>query len=286
MLMNAVSLFGNVIDADSSILFTVLTLSIVLLLGIIIAFLIVTFVGVRRMKKNAQAEEEEEIPEEEPTVEPVPVVVVMPEVVAAAATPVAVEAVPAPVPIPAPVVAPVVAPVAAPVEEESVEGGALLYNKSFLAKYIQSDDETKSYYVHLKNEILSYKKIHERMSWKREAFRYGKNAVVRMSFRGKTLCLYFAMDPALLAGSKYHVEDVSDTTLYEDTPCLYRILSERREKYAMELIAMVMEGLGVTKTNRPSEDYYLPYEGIVQLIDKGLVKRQVRNADYISSSKE
>ena len=280
MLMNAVSLFGNVIDADSSILFTVLTLSIVLLLGIIIAFLIVTFVGVRRMKKNAQAEEEEEIPEEEPTAEPVPVVVVMPEVVAAAATPVAVEAAPAPVVVPVP--APVVVPVAAPVEEESVEGGALLYNKSFLAKYIQSDDETKGYYVHLKNEILSYKKIHERMSWKREAFRYGKNAVVRMSFRGKTLCLYFAMDPALLAGSKYHVEDVSDTTLYEDTPCLYRILSERREKYAMELIAMVMEGLGVAKTDRPSEDYYLPYEGIVQLIDKGLVKRQVRNADFIS----
>ena len=273
MLMNAVSIFDNVVEADSSTIYTVLILSIVLIIGIIAALLIVMLVGVRRMKKAAAVEEE--LPEME-SEEAAPIIVVMPEVVAAAEAPVIVEATPAPIPIPVP------EPVAAPVEEESVEGGALIYNKSFLAKYIQSEDETKNYYVHLKNEILSYKKTQERMSWKRETFRCGKEVAVRMSFRGKTLCLYFPLDPAMFAGSKYHVEDVSNTSLYEDTPCLYRILSEKREKYAKELIAIVMDNFGAIKTDRPAEDYYLPYEGVVQLIDKGLVKRLIRNADYIS----
>ena len=160
--------------------------------------------------------------------------------------------------------------------EESVEGGVIRYNRSFMAKYIQSSDEAKNYYVHLKNEVLSYLKVRGRISWRRETFRFGKSTALRMSMRGKTLCLYFPLDPTSLAGSKYDVENVSDTALYADTPCMYRIISEKREKYAKELIALVMESLGAVKTERAHEDYYLPYEGIVQLIDKGLVKRVLR----------
>ena len=170
--------------------------------------------------------------------------------------------------------------------EESVEGGVIRYNRSFMAKYIQASDETKTYYVHLKNEILSYMKVRGRVSWRRESFRFGKSAAVKMTIRGKTLCLFFPLDPVQFAGSKYDVEDVSDTTLYADTPCMYRIISEKREKYAKELIALVMEMLGTRRTNREYEDYYLPYEGIVQLIDKGLVKRVLRRngTSYISSN--
>ena len=170
--------------------------------------------------------------------------------------------------------------------EESVEGGVIRYNRSFMAKYIQSSDEAKTYYVHLKNEVLSYLKVRGRISWRRETFRFGKSTALRMSMRGKTLCLYFPLDPTSLAGSKYDVENVSDTALYADTPCMYRIISEKREKYARELIALVMESLGAVKTERIYEDYYLPYEGIVQLIDKGLVKRVLRRNDksYISTN--
>ena len=171
-------------------------------------------------------------------------------------------------------------------EEESFEGGTVRYNRSFLAKYIQSSDETKDYYVHLKNELLSYKKVRARTSWKRETFSLGRNPVARLIFRGKTLCICLPLDPAKFAESKYHVEDVSNVTMYEDTPCMYRIRNERRLKYAYELLEMVTQELGTTKMpNHLSEDYYLPYEGVVQLIDKGLIKRIIRynNKDFPKS---
>ena len=193
---------------------------------------------------------------------------------------------------PAPKLQAAAAPVVAPFEEgedfedeedvveESVEGGIVRYNRSFMAKYIQASNETKDYYVHLKNKLLSYKRVRSRVSWKRESFNFGRNAVARIVFRGKTLCLCLPLDPAQFNESKYHVEDVSDVTLYSDTPCLYRIRNDRRLEYAYELIEMVAQQVGTfIDPSSHDEDYYLTYEGIVQLIDKGLVKRIIRRND-------
>ncbi len=170
------------------------------------------------------------------------------------------------VPVPAP---PVIA-------EESFEG-VLRYNKSFTAKYIQSGDEVKNWYTALKNEMLSYKKVKARTSWKRETFRLGREAVARLAYRGNTLCVYFPLNAADYTGSKYKVEDVSESAAYADTPCMYRLKNGRRARYAMELFAAVMERMGGVRTERIAEDYYLPYEGVVELIEKGLIKRVVKS---------
>lgn len=170
------------------------------------------------------------------------------------------------VPVPAP---PVIA-------EESFEG-VLRYNKSFTAKYIQSGDEVKNWYTALKNEMLSYKKVKARMSWKREIFRLGREAVARLAYRGNTLCVYFPLNAADYTGSKYKVEDVSESASYADTPCMYRLKNGRRARYALELFAAVMERMGGVRTERIAEDYYLPYEGVVELIEKGLIKRVVKS---------
>ena len=169
--------------------------------------------------------------------------------------------------------------------EESFEGGVVRYNRSFMAKYIQSTDETKDFYVHLKNKLLSHLKVRSRISWKRESFSFGRVPFARFVFRGKTLCLCLPLDPAQFAESKYNVEDVSNVALYADTPCLYRIRSDRRLNYAYELIDFVAQNIGTVESNRHYEDFYMPYEGIVQLIDKGLVKRVIRRNDksYIES---
>lgn len=168
------------------------------------------------------------------------------------------------------------------IEEETAEGGALRYDKSFTARLIQSDDELKQWYTELKNYLLSFKKVKDRMSWKRESYRYGRESVVRLGFRGKTLCAYLPFDPNDLADSKFKVEDVSDNVSYADTPCMYRIKNARRVKYLMELIDTVMERLsGGARIERESVDYYMPYEGIVELIGKGLVKRNIKSEDEL-----
>lgn len=152
------------------------------------------------------------------------------------------------------------------------EGSGVRYNRSFTAKLIQSDDEVKGWYTALKNELLSYKKVKSRMSWKRESFRLGRNITARFAFRGNTLCIYLPLDPAFYEGTKYKVEDASGYASYADTPCMYRVKGARRARYAAELIAASMDALGIGRIEREAEEYYLPYENTEALIGRGLIK--------------
>ena len=256
-MLNTVTIFGNELAGNGATINGLLIFAIVLLLGVIIALVFVLLAKIRKYSVQQKIVAQQEIEEEQiEKKSPEPTVEIQEELLVS------------------------------DFDEESVEGGTLVYNRSFTAKYIQSDGDTKNYYVHLKNELLSYKKVHARMSWKRETFRLGKNVVARLAYRGKTLCIYLPLDPSQFAESKYHVEDASDIVAYADTPCLYRIRSERREKYAEELVATVMKEQGTVKIDRPFEDYYMPYEGVVQLIDKGLIKRVVRGSEAINKQQK
>lgn len=177
----------------------------------------------------------------------------------------------------------VVAPVAPPVPAQSAaeldgEFNAMRYNRSFRARLIQSADELKEWYGAIKNEILSYDRVTNRISWKYESFSYRRNAVAKMFIKGKTLCLYLALNPADYDGSKFSLEDESAISQFKDTPALYRIKSEKRVRYAAELIADVCAKLQTTKTDREPVDYYEPYNGTLALIQKGLIKRVIEDA--------
>ena len=151
------------------------------------------------------------------------------------------------------------------------------FNKSFTAKFIQLNDTSKAWYNDLKNELLSYKKVKDRMSWKRESYRYGRENVARLVIRGKTLCIQLPLDPLQFEDTKYKVEDISHIMSSADTPCLYRIKNERRVEYAKDLIAMVMEPLsGGVLCDHERQDYYQPYDTTLNLIEKGLVKKVVK----------
>ena len=145
------------------------------------------------------------------------------------------------------------------------------FAKSFTAKLIQASDETKAYYQALKNEMLSYNGISNRVSWHYDSFNSGRKQVVKMSIRGKTLCLYFALDVKDLKGSKYKVE-LCGSAKYAAVPCMYRIRNDRRANYAKDLIAMTAEKYGLTKGKAENEEYSFPYEERDALIERGLIK--------------
>ncbi|MDE7372780.1 MAG: hypothetical protein K2N18_01825, partial [Clostridia bacterium] len=87
------------------------------------------------------------------------------------------------------------------------------------------------------------------------------------------------VEPDGFAGTKFSVEDVSSTASLADTPCLYRIKSARRAKYAKEMINAVMKELAIRKDpNFMAQDYYVAYEGTMGLMEKGLIKRVVTNS--------
>lgn len=148
------------------------------------------------------------------------------------------------------------------------------YSKSFLAKLIQSDEETKKFYSDIKNEFLSYEGVKSRISWKWESFRLGRKVLAKLRLRGKTLSVCLALNTATYVDSKYAVENLSLIKSFIDTPCLYRIKNNRRLRYAFDLIFDLMQENGVQKKEIKKEDYTLlyPYEDTTTLIEKKLIK--------------
>ena len=149
------------------------------------------------------------------------------------------------------------------------------YNKSFTAKLIQSADGVKDYYTEIKNDILSYKGVKARISWRYEAFNAGRAMLAKLAVRGKNLSLFLALDPKVYADTKYIIDDMTEVVAYEKTPLLYRIKNDRRLNYCKELIATVMQANGLEKLenyeNRQWGKEY-PYEKIEPLIERKLVK--------------
>lgn len=150
------------------------------------------------------------------------------------------------------------------------------YDRSLTAKLAQVSNESKEWYSQIKNELLSFEKVKSRMSWRKETFRLGKMTFARIMVRGKTLCLLLAVEPEGYKGTKYAVEDVSNVASTSDTPSLYRIKSARRLKLAKEMIAGIMRELKAFRNSHyEPQDFFIPHQGDMTLMQKGLVKRVV-----------
>ena len=153
------------------------------------------------------------------------------------------------------------------------------YERSFMAKLIQSDEQCKKYYSILKNAFLSYKKVNSRVSWNYDSINYGRVQLAKFSVRGKTLNLYFAIDPETLKDTKYKVEN-NVSKKYKDVPCQFKITSDRRVKYALELIALVTDTYAVETGKISKENFELPYESTETLVEKGLIRELINKATY------
>ena len=145
------------------------------------------------------------------------------------------------------------------------------YIKSFTAKLIQANEESKKYYEELKNYALSYKEVNSRVSWHYDSINAGRKPFIKFGIRGKTLCVYYPLDVEKV-GEKYKVEKI-ESKRYESVPCMYRINNDRRLGYAKELIDRVARTLGLEKGEEQHESYAnLPYEENKPLIERGLIK--------------
>lgn len=163
------------------------------------------------------------------------------------------------------------------------------YNRSHRARLVQTSERNKVYFSVIKNELLSYRGVKSRESWRFEAFHAARTCIAKMVVRGKTLYFYLALDAKQYADTRYNVLDQSGKKKYAQTPCLYRIKNNLRLRYAKQLIADMMANLGFVKVNKPYVDYAadFPYEGIESLIQKRLVKvLQVNNGGGDDSTDE
>lgn len=153
------------------------------------------------------------------------------------------------------------------------------YNRSFIARIIQSSDDVKNYYGSVKHALLSYKKVNSNVGWSSERFNKGRETVARLKIRGKTLCLYLALDPNEYKTSVYHQVDVSDNKSVNGTPMMVKIKSPLGVKKAIRLIDELLLKRNGERRTIPERDYaaMYPYETIEQLIEDGLVKEIGKN---------
>ena len=148
------------------------------------------------------------------------------------------------------------------------------YNRSFIARIIQSEDDTKQYYGAVKHALLSYRKVNSNVAWGNERFNKGRETIARMKIRGKTLVIYLALDPNEYKTSVYHHADVSDNKSVLGTPMMIKVKSPLGVRKAIRLIDEMLAKRNGEKRDVPERDYaaMYPYETIEELIEDGLVK--------------
>lgn len=166
------------------------------------------------------------------------------------------------------------------VAEEPKEDLVMRIDRSFTAKLKQSDDEVKDRYGMIKNALLSYKKFKSTVSWNADRFNCGRATIAKMNIRGKTLCVYFALDPKDPAFKQtiYNQKDMSEQKAYAQTPFMMKIKSDLAAKRAVRLVETLAEQNGVAKKKDFEEvDYKKTYRyaGDRQLELTGLLRKSM-----------
>ncbi len=158
-------------------------------------------------------------------------------------------------------------------EEFTVNGEKIYitYNRSFMAKLIQSSDEVKERYSAIKTALMEYG-AKSRMSWANESFYTGRITVAKFGIRGKTLSLYLALDPKEYEETKYIYDNMGEVKKYEQTPMRMKIRSNRSVKWAKELIVEMMTKLGKEKKEIEPFSFIEPFKTTEDLVYDRLIK--------------
>ncbi|MBQ7333194.1 MAG: hypothetical protein IJW38_02470 [Clostridia bacterium] len=147
------------------------------------------------------------------------------------------------------------------------------YDYSFEAKLSLASAETKTYY----NDIVSFVKSHGvkiSRSWKRERIYLSGNQFANLIFKGSKLCVALALDPKEYADAKYGITDLSGLKKYEKTPTLLKVTSQRKLKYAFELLAVLFKREGIEDKKLSFKEKAIPQKTKQALIKAGLIRKK------------
>ncbi len=147
-----------------------------------------------------------------------------------------------------------------------------IYDKSFTAKLIQSDDAVKVIYNTIKNKLLSYEKTYSHIGWDFDTFRFGRPTVARFTFSGKTPVLFLALPREFV--SKYpYLEDYSSSLKYKSVPVGIKITTEKRLIIAIDLIDELANEFNFTLYEKDTTNYLPDTKTMEEMLKEGIVKK-------------
>ena len=116
----------------------------------------------------------------------------------------------------------------------------------FEERMVKAEKEMKDNYNEIKNEILSYG-VKSRISNSGDTFRLHRKTYVKITIAGKSLKLYFALDPKDYRDTTIPVNDAGEKGIYEEIPLVFKVKSGLSVKRCKQLIADVMEKDNLTQ---------------------------------------
>ena len=148
--------------------------------------------------------------------------------------------------------APAPAPAPAPVEEPEESKKLSIQRIPFAEKIVKADKELQAKYNEIKSELLAYG-ASSRVSVACDTFRLHRKPYAKITVVGKTLKVYFALNPRDFVDSPIPVVDASDKVAYEEVPALLKVKSNLSVKRAKELAELAFEKDGVKREKEPEE---------------------------------
>ncbi len=127
------------------------------------------------------------------------------------------------------------------------KNGLNIIRRSFMEKINKAPKEVQDKYEELKAYILSYEGVKSRISIPGDSYRYKKELLIKITIEGKTLKVYFALDPRNFVDTSMPIYDASNKACYSEVPALLKVRSDLSLKRAKSLVDQVLLGKGLTK---------------------------------------
>ncbi len=119
--------------------------------------------------------------------------------------------------------------------------------KPFSEKLLSAKKETQNYFNTVHNELVSYKKVNPRVSFRGMSYRSGRTLLAKIGLRGKTLNCYFNLNVKDFSESVYFQKDMSSVKAYEEVPFAVKVKSERGCNNATKLVGALAEKYDLKK---------------------------------------
>ncbi len=117
--------------------------------------------------------------------------------------------------------------------------------QTFIEKFANMSDDVKQIYNIVKNELMKYKGISNRMTNYYDCFYLGRKQIAKLSLTSKKIKVYLAADPSKYPERQFPHKDVSAKKAHVRTPYYTMIKSQLSVKRINKVIADVMDEANV-----------------------------------------
>ncbi len=124
---------------------------------------------------------------------------------------------------------------------------------SFEAKLNRADEKVQERYVALLNELALYRGVKIASSSKQQCIYKGRKTLGLIMFRGRTLCIALALNPADYKDTKYRGIDMSEKKRFKATPMVFKLTSSRKIEYAKYLLVQLADAHTLVMNENPEK---------------------------------